>query len=103
MTRLVRMRDPSRRARRPADRARDVWTDLRVTPMTCLICGDLLFSRPEQQRGVCAPCYLGSLRDGRRWVVGNLAGPQGRQQSPARADAGAARSIPPRSANRGMP
>jgi hypothetical protein len=35
--------------------------------MTCLICGELLFSRTEQLRGVCAPCYLQSLRDGKRW------------------------------------
>jgi hypothetical protein len=68
--------------------------------MTCLICGDLLFSRPEQQRGVCAPCYLGSLRDGRRWVVGSLAGPQGRQPRPSAAGDRAAGSIPSRAADR---
>jgi hypothetical protein len=67
--------------------------------MTCLICGELLFSRLEQERGVCAPCYLQSLRDSRRWSAAELAKRSGRTPNPAAAGTGAAESIPPRSAH----
>ena len=66
--------------------------------MTCLICGELLFSRLEQERGVCAPCYLKSLRDGRRWSAAELAERSGRTPDPAAAGTRAAESIPPRAA-----
>jgi hypothetical protein len=75
--------------------------------MNCLICGELLFSHLEQERGVCSPCYLKSLRDGRRLSAAELAERSGRSPNPASADTGSAESIPPRSANRdtgrGMP
>jgi hypothetical protein len=67
--------------------------------MTCLICGELLFSRLEQERGVCAPCYLKSLRDGRRWSAAELVKRSRRAPDRATAGTGAADSIPPRGAH----
>jgi hypothetical protein len=71
--------------------------------MTCVICSELLFSRREQQRGVCAPCYLRSLRDGRRWSAER----SGCTPKPAAAGEEAEESIAPRTADRdtgqGMP
>jgi hypothetical protein len=67
--------------------------------MTCLICGELLFSRLEQERGVCAPCYLKSLREGRRWSAAELAKQSRRTPNPAATGTGAAESIPPRAAH----
>jgi hypothetical protein len=98
MTQLIWIGDPSRRTRRSADRPHDVQAATRAMPMTCLICGELLFSHLEQERGVCAPCYLKSLRDGRRWSAAELAKRSRRTPNTPTAGTEAAESIPPRAA-----
>ena len=50
--------------------------------MTCIQCGEMLFSALERTRGVCATCYLSYRSESKRQVSGRHAAPPSDQSRP---------------------